>query len=134
MCLICKRSARYESLDSDIDRRSKVIEPELEKFLLSEIKSKCTIGIVGGSDLKKIAHQMGGDKVLTNFDYVFAENGLIAYKNGSFLGKQGCNTTTSYNETIASKAGKEKNGIICVDPTMNKAEFRGLLTQANTTR
>ncbi|CAG2066786.1 unnamed protein product, partial [Timema podura] len=74
-----------------------VIESELEKFLLSEIKSKCTIGIVGGSDLKKISHQMGGEKVLTNFDYVFAENGLIAYKNGSFLGKQVCEWILSNN-------------------------------------
>nr|CAD7602772.1 unnamed protein product [Timema genevievae] len=75
-------------VDGTLTVPQKVIESELEKFLLSEIKSKCTIGIVGGSDLKKISHQMGGEKVLTNFDYVFAENGLIAYKNGSFLGKQ----------------------------------------------
>nr|CAD7402483.1 unnamed protein product [Timema cristinae] len=34
----------------------------------------------------------------------------------------------------ASKTGNEKNGIICADPTMNQAEFRGLHTQANTTR
>nr|CAD7266352.1 unnamed protein product [Timema shepardi] len=34
----------------------------------------------------------------------------------------------------ASKAGEETNGIICVDPTMNQAEFHGLLIQANTTR
>ena len=32
----------------------------MESFLLEELKPKYTIGLVGGSDFKKIAHQMGG--------------------------------------------------------------------------
>nr|CAD7434601.1 unnamed protein product [Timema monikensis] len=41
---------------------------------------------------------------------------------------------TSLMMEKVSKAGNEKNGIICADPTMNQAKFHGLLTQANTTR
>jgi hypothetical protein len=37
-----------------------VIQPDVESFLLNEVKTKCTVGLVGGSDFKKIAYQMGG--------------------------------------------------------------------------
>lgn len=37
-----------------------VIQPDVELFLLNEVKPKCTVGLVGGSDFKKIAYQMGG--------------------------------------------------------------------------
>jgi hypothetical protein len=37
-----------------------VIEPHVESFLLKELKPNCTVGLVGGSDFKKIAYQMGG--------------------------------------------------------------------------
>jgi len=37
-----------------------VIQPDVESFLLNEVKPKCTVGLVGGSDFKKIAYQMGG--------------------------------------------------------------------------
>jgi hypothetical protein len=39
-----------------------VIEPDVESFLLNEFKPKCTVGLVGGSDFKKIAYQMGGSE------------------------------------------------------------------------
>ena len=67
---------------------------------------KVTVGLVGGSDLKKIAEQMDDPNckteqiksscnnkfwlyllVVHKFDYVFAENGLIAYKQGQLIGK-----------------------------------------------
>ena len=32
----------------------------MEDFMLKVAKKKATIGLVGGSDLKKIAEQMGG--------------------------------------------------------------------------
>ena len=38
------------------------------------------IGIVGGSNLDKQEEQLGND-VLALFDYVFSENGLVAFKN-----------------------------------------------------
>lgn len=33
----------------------------MHTFLLDSVKSKSHIGLVGGSDLSKIAEQMGGD-------------------------------------------------------------------------
>ncbi|XP_026477054.1 probable phosphomannomutase [Ctenocephalides felis] len=64
-----------------------VITPEMEKFILEEIKPKATIGLVGGSDLEKMKEQMNGENVLKNFDYVFPENGLIQIKNGVEIGR-----------------------------------------------
>lgn len=40
-----------------------------------------TIGVVGGSDFVKQKEQLGAT-ILEDFDYVFSENGLLAYKNG----------------------------------------------------
>ena len=45
------------------------------------------IGVVGGSDFHKIKEQLG-DNLLSEWDYVFSENGLMAYKNGQLLAQQ----------------------------------------------
>lgn len=45
------------------------------------------IGVVGGSDFNKIKEQLGDD-LLTEWDYVFTENGLSAYKQGQLLAQQ----------------------------------------------
>ncbi|XP_077865212.1 phosphomannomutase 1-like [Saccoglossus kowalevskii] len=56
---------------------------------LQDLKKKVVVGLVGGSDFAKIAEQMGGgDYILQNFDYVFTENGLVAYKDGKLIGKE----------------------------------------------
>ncbi|OXB33660.1 phosphomannomutase [Cryptococcus neoformans] len=52
---------------------------------LRKLRENCAIAFVGGSDLVKILEQVGGDQGLSNFDYGFAENGLIAYKLGQQL-------------------------------------------------
>ena len=44
-------------------------------------------GVVGGSDLRKIKEQLGDD-VIQRVDYVFAENGLVAYGNGQLISIQ----------------------------------------------
>ncbi|XP_069685702.1 uncharacterized protein Pmm2 isoform X2 [Periplaneta americana] len=76
-------------VDGTLTAPMKIIEPEMESLLLTELKSKCVVGLVGGSDFKKISYQMGGsEKVLKEYDYVFAENGLIAYKDGNLIGRQ----------------------------------------------
>jgi len=54
---------------------------------LAKLREKVVIGTVGGSDMDKQMEQLGSD-VLTNFDYCFAENGLVAYKNGELIAKQ----------------------------------------------
>ncbi|CAH7682862.1 phosphomannomutase, partial [Phakopsora pachyrhizi] len=59
--------------------------------ILKALRNKTVIGFVGGSDLSKIKEQLEVDpqsKVLQNFDYCFAENGLTAYKNGEELESQ----------------------------------------------
>lgn len=50
------------------------------KDFLKKLRSKVTIGMVGGSNLKKQKEQLG-ENLLNQFDYVFAENGLVAYHN-----------------------------------------------------
>ncbi|KAF9940523.1 Phosphomannomutase [Mortierella alpina] len=54
---------------------------------LVELRKKCVVGFVGGSDLSKQVEQLGPN-VLQNFDYCFSENGLTAYKNGEQLASQ----------------------------------------------
>ncbi|PRP82876.1 phosphomannomutase isoform 2 [Planoprotostelium fungivorum] len=58
---------------------------EAMKETLLKLRKKVSVGVVGGSDLKKIAEQIGSqDYLLSNFDYVFAENGLTFYQDGQF--------------------------------------------------
>ena len=65
-----------------------LIDPEMEKFMDEEVKPRATIGLVGGSDIKKIAEQMGGMDVVKKYDYFFSENGLVAYKHGELIAEQ----------------------------------------------
>ncbi|KAL0294446.1 UNVERIFIED_CONTAM: Phosphomannomutase [Sesamum radiatum] len=46
-----------------------------------------TVGVVGGSDLVKISEQLG-NTVIKDYDYVFAENGILAHKDGKLIGMQ----------------------------------------------
>uniref|UniRef100_A0A3B5R2A2 Phosphomannomutase n=1 Tax=Xiphophorus maculatus TaxID=8083 RepID=A0A3B5R2A2_XIPMA len=63
------------------------IDPKLDEFFQT-LRRKVKIGIVGGSDYPKIAEQLGeGDDVIHKFDYVFAENGTVQYKDGKLLSK-----------------------------------------------
>ena len=59
---------------------------EMRDFLMS-LKDKVVVGIVGGSDLPKQKEQMG-ENIVDEVDYSFSENGLVAYKDGSLIGKQ----------------------------------------------
>lgn len=83
------------------------ISAEMDNFV-QELRKRYTIGLVGGSDLAKIAEQTctdpGADKkhqieqLLLKYDYVFAENGLVAYHKGKLIGQQ----------SIVSKIGEDK--------------------------
>jgi len=55
--------------------------------LLSQLRHKCAIGFVGGSNLIKQQEQLGTPSVAvtTLFDFCFAENGLTAYRMGQAL-------------------------------------------------
>jgi phosphomannomutase len=48
---------------------------------LRALRKKMVIGFVGGSDLDKITEQVPFEE----FDYAFAENGLVAFKLGNAL-------------------------------------------------
>ena len=52
---------------------------------IADLRKKIVVGTVGGSDLPKQKEQLGDD-VHDNFDYVFAENGLTAFKGKESLG------------------------------------------------
>ena len=62
------------------------VSPEM-KQVLKELRKKCAIGFVGGSDFAKQLEQLG-PSVLQDFDYCFSENGLTAYKFGKPLPAQ----------------------------------------------
>ncbi|XP_019865460.1 phosphomannomutase [Aethina tumida] len=69
-------------VDGTLTKPRLPVEPDFEKFLYDEVKPRCALGLVGGSDFKKIAEQMNGVDVVNKFDYVFSENGLVWYKKG----------------------------------------------------
>ncbi|GLC41666.1 hypothetical protein PLESTB_000690900 [Pleodorina starrii] len=82
-------------VDGTLTAPRKTATKEMLEFM-QELRKKVKVGIVGGSDLHKIAEQLG-DGLLTSYDYVFAENGLVAHKDGaqvavqslkSFLGEE----------------------------------------------
>lgn len=75
-------------VDGTLTPHRQVIRPHVSEFLQNQLKPVATVGLVGGSDLPKIAEQMGGSDVIHKFDFVFAENGLVAYQNGQFVEKQ----------------------------------------------
>lgn len=69
-------------VDGTLTPARKVIESDFEEFLYGKIKSRATIGVVGGSDYTKIVEQLNGKRVLNEFDYIFPENGLIHIEKG----------------------------------------------------
>ena len=56
--------------------------------MLKELKKKCVIGYVGGSDLAKQKEQLGEDAATSLFDFGFSENGATAFKNGQQIGNE----------------------------------------------
>ncbi|TFK74919.1 eukaryotic phosphomannomutase [Pluteus cervinus] len=57
---------------------------------LRALRKQYAIGFVGGSDLSKISGQLNvlGFNAIKDFDFAFAENGLIAYRLGEELPSQ----------------------------------------------
>lgn len=76
-------------VDGTLTEPRKVVTPEMVE-MLREVRKKCVIGIVGGSDFHKQQEQLAlfGHDIRKEFDYVFSENGLVAYHNGEIIGKQ----------------------------------------------
>lgn len=49
------------------------------------MKKEFDIAVVGGSDFKKIQGQLGNENLFEKYKYIFAENGLVAFKDGKAL-------------------------------------------------
>jgi phosphomannomutase len=73
-------------VDGTLTAPRKVVTRDMLQ-LLSDLRKKVTIGVVGGSDFEKQKEQLG-DEILNNFDYVFSENGLRAFKEGKEFHRQ----------------------------------------------
>ena len=71
-------------VDGTLTEPRKVVSPETLAFL-KELREKIAIGVVGGSDLVKQKEQLGDSPAL--FDWCFAENGLLAHKDGVVIGQ-----------------------------------------------
>ncbi|CAJ0574593.1 unnamed protein product, partial [Mesorhabditis spiculigera] len=69
-------------VDGTLTAARKDITSEMKEFLANIRSSGTQLAVVGGSDLNKIAEQLAGqdlDHLLQQFDYVFAENGVVGY-------------------------------------------------------
>lgn len=73
-------------VDGTLTAARQTVTPDMAEFL-QKLRSRVRVGVVGGSDLVKIKEQLGND-VIEKMDYVFAENGLVAYKNGQLVSIQ----------------------------------------------
>ncbi|XP_031419610.1 phosphomannomutase 2 isoform X2 [Clupea harengus] len=67
-------------VDGTLTAARQKVTPSMTEFL-TRLKQRVRVGVVGGSDLVKIKEQLG-DNVIEKVDYVFAENGLVAYRYG----------------------------------------------------
>ncbi|BBN05730.1 phosphomannomutase [Marchantia polymorpha subsp. ruderalis] len=83
-------------VDGTLTPPRKDVSPEMFKFM-QDLRQVVTVGVVGGSDLVKISEQLGKNTIY-DYDYVFSENGLVAYKNGVLIG----------NQSLKSHLGEEK--------------------------
>lgn len=79
-------------VDGTLTSPRKKIDIQMLDFL-QKLHTHIDIGIVGGSDLVKIKEQLGDDLLCYEFiDYIFSENGLLAYKKDTIINKT-CLTT-----------------------------------------
>ncbi|XP_065846398.1 uncharacterized protein [Oscarella lobularis] len=62
------------------------------KTFMASVRERYAVGLVGVSDQSKILEQMGGKDAIHSYDYVFAENGLVAYKNGELVAVESIKT------------------------------------------
>lgn len=74
-------------VDGTLTEPRKLVKDNMVTFM-KQVRELATLGIVGGSDIGKISEQMGGVSVLEKYDYVFAENGLVAHKDGQLFHRQ----------------------------------------------
>eukprot|EP01098_Paradermamoeba_levis_P007657 TRINITY_DN3186_c0_g1_i1.p1 TRINITY_DN3186_c0_g1~~TRINITY_DN3186_c0_g1_i1.p1 ORF type:complete len:249 (-),score=67.75 TRINITY_DN3186_c0_g1_i1:118-864(-) len=77
-----KRIVIYD-IDGTIAPNGKPVQSDMKEFL-KKVRAKMPVAIIGGSPMFRIYEKLGQD-VLENFDFVFAENGLVTYKDGKLF-------------------------------------------------
>ncbi|CAN9101655.1 unnamed protein product [Alternaria alternata] len=83
-----KNTVLLFDVDDTLTKPRQLVTPQMLQ-LLSELRHKCAIGFVGGSNLVKQQEQLGGPVDVTSlFDFCFAENGLTAIRMGEVLASQ----------------------------------------------
>ena len=85
-----KRILILSDVDGTLTPSGRQIDPETSEFLFETLLKarNVSVGLVSGSNMAKIERQMGGSDSAAKFDYVFAENGLVAYKRGRLESKE----------------------------------------------
>eukprot|EP01097_Dermamoeba_algensis_P003812 TRINITY_DN258_c0_g1_i1.p1 TRINITY_DN258_c0_g1~~TRINITY_DN258_c0_g1_i1.p1 ORF type:complete len:246 (-),score=56.34 TRINITY_DN258_c0_g1_i1:120-857(-) len=73
-------------VDGTLTPARKTITPDMKQFI-AELRKKVTVGVVGGSDFVKISEQLG-ESILKDFDWVFSENGVVAFEAGNPIESQ----------------------------------------------
>ncbi|KAF1845741.1 phosphomannomutase-like protein [Cucurbitaria berberidis CBS 394.84] len=84
-----KNTVLLFDVDDTLTKPRQLVRPEMLQ-LLSELRHKCAVGFVGGSNLVKQQEQLATPdvNVTSLFDFCFAENGLTAYRLGQELASQ----------------------------------------------
>ncbi|CAL5401050.1 unnamed protein product [Camellia sinensis] len=102
----------------------KVVTPDMLDFM-KELRKVVTVGVVGGSDLVKISEQLGKSEVtawgnvayvINDYDYVFAENGLVAHKDGKLIGTQSLKTYLGDEKLKRGTFIEFRSGMLNVSP------------------
>eukprot|EP01097_Dermamoeba_algensis_P005450 TRINITY_DN3468_c0_g1_i1.p1 TRINITY_DN3468_c0_g1~~TRINITY_DN3468_c0_g1_i1.p1 ORF type:complete len:255 (-),score=35.99 TRINITY_DN3468_c0_g1_i1:57-821(-) len=93
-------------IDGTIAPNGGIVSEDMKGFL-QELRKKMHVAVVGGSPTYRLYDKLG-QNVLEQFDFVFPENGLVAYKNGQMLEEK----------SIIKTVGNEKLNLIinwCLD-------------------
>lgn len=75
-------------IDGTLTEPRQPIKSNVEKFLLTILKKDFDIAVVSGSDLNKIKEQLGNENIFEKYKYIFAENGLVSFRDGNLLPSQ----------------------------------------------
>lgn len=76
-----KKTILLFDVDGTLTPPRKLETADMKETLKKARAAGYTLGVVGGSDFSKQKEQLGDD-ILSDFDYVFSENGLLSYHNG----------------------------------------------------
>ncbi len=70
-------------IDGTIAHHGEVVSKDMRAFL-QQVRSKVSVALIGGSPLRQMYDKVG-ESIVHDVDYVFAENGLVAYAHGKLL-------------------------------------------------